>query len=269
MAARKSTGKTLRFEVFKRDGFTCRYCGAQPPAVVLVVDHIIPVAEGGPTTIENLNTACEPCNQGKSSRPLGVVQPRPDADLLYLEAQQEAAELARYVSALAQKDEQLAAVVEALQGVWCSVSGLDWAPADRLVHQMLSRHSPEVVEGAFRDVAPKVASGYLKRHSWLGYAWAVARNVEAGQQDSPAADPERDEILNWEYAAWFDVDNYVAAVRAARARAPFGDSRFAPQSYEDWLWETAAMGFRRAALDIAKRAEEEVERFYDYKDERA
>src|SRR4051812_15410387 len=62
---RRSTGKRLRFEVFKRDYFTCRYCGAQPPDVVLVVDHVIPVALGGPSTLDNLITACEPCNQGK------------------------------------------------------------------------------------------------------------------------------------------------------------------------------------------------------------
>lgn len=35
--ARKKAGisKRLRFEVFKRDGFVCQYCGNHPPAVVL------------------------------------------------------------------------------------------------------------------------------------------------------------------------------------------------------------------------------------------
>lgn len=66
--ARKSTGKKLRFEVLKRDGFTCQYCGAHPPAVLLVLDHITPVAAGGDTTADNLVTACETCNQGKGAR---------------------------------------------------------------------------------------------------------------------------------------------------------------------------------------------------------
>lgn len=70
VSARKSTGKKLRFEVFKRDGFICQYCGAHPPTVILVVDHIAPVADGGQTVIDNLVTACEPCNQGKGARPL-------------------------------------------------------------------------------------------------------------------------------------------------------------------------------------------------------
>ncbi len=37
LMARKKAGisKRLRFEVFKRDGFVCQYCGNHPPAVVL------------------------------------------------------------------------------------------------------------------------------------------------------------------------------------------------------------------------------------------
>ncbi|MEE9118190.1 MAG: HNH endonuclease signature motif containing protein [Calditrichia bacterium] len=65
--ARKSTGKRLRFEIFKRDGFRCVYCGATPTQSVLHADHVIPVAEGGPTTADNLITACQDCNLGKSS----------------------------------------------------------------------------------------------------------------------------------------------------------------------------------------------------------
>jgi 5-methylcytosine-specific restriction endonuclease McrA len=37
----------VRFEVFKRDNFTCRYCGRKTPEVVLEVDHVVPVAEDG------------------------------------------------------------------------------------------------------------------------------------------------------------------------------------------------------------------------------
>jgi hypothetical protein len=68
MAKRKAISKTTRFEVLKRDRFTCRYCGAQAPAVVLVMEHVVPVAEGGTNDIMNLVAACEPCNQGKGAR---------------------------------------------------------------------------------------------------------------------------------------------------------------------------------------------------------
>lgn len=66
--ARKALSKTVRFEVFKRDRFTCQYCGAKAPEVVLHVDHIHPVAEGGTNEILNLATACAGCNGGKGAR---------------------------------------------------------------------------------------------------------------------------------------------------------------------------------------------------------
>lgn len=67
---RKSVGKTLRFEVLKRDSFKCQYCGATAPEVVLHVDHIEAVANGGSNDITNLITACDGCNLGKSDRAL-------------------------------------------------------------------------------------------------------------------------------------------------------------------------------------------------------
>lgn len=57
-----------RFEVFKRDRFTCQYCGKNPPDVLLECDHIIPRAAGGTDEITNLTTACKECNAGKSDR---------------------------------------------------------------------------------------------------------------------------------------------------------------------------------------------------------
>ena len=68
---RVGLSKKARFEVFKRDGFRCQYCGASAPDVLLVVDHIVPVAKGGKNNILNLATACEPCNAGKGARELG------------------------------------------------------------------------------------------------------------------------------------------------------------------------------------------------------
>jgi len=68
MAKRKSLSKKLRFEVFKRDSFTCQYCGRSAPDVVLEIDHIEPVSEGGTNDILNLITSCKDCNSGKSNR---------------------------------------------------------------------------------------------------------------------------------------------------------------------------------------------------------
>ena len=68
--ARKSLSKKVRFEVFKRDNFTCQYCGSKAPQVVLEVDHIEPVSKGGTNDILNLVTSCFDCNRGKSDRKL-------------------------------------------------------------------------------------------------------------------------------------------------------------------------------------------------------
>lgn len=70
---RKSISKKARFEVFKRDSFTCQYCGAHPPSVILHIDHIHPVAQGGGNDEDNLVTSCESCNQGKSDRSLSDI----------------------------------------------------------------------------------------------------------------------------------------------------------------------------------------------------
>lgn len=66
MAERTAIGKRMRFEVLKRDSFTCQYCGKQPPDIVLHIDHITPVSKGGKNTILNLITSCADCNSGKS-----------------------------------------------------------------------------------------------------------------------------------------------------------------------------------------------------------
>ena len=69
---REPISKKTRFEVFKRDAFTCQYCGATPPDAVLEIDHIQPVSKGGTSSINNLLAACFSCNRGKSDRLLDV-----------------------------------------------------------------------------------------------------------------------------------------------------------------------------------------------------
>lgn len=70
MSKRKPISKKTRFEVFKRDGFKCQYCGRSAPDAVLEVDHVIPVAKGGTNDILNLITSCRDCNNGKGAREL-------------------------------------------------------------------------------------------------------------------------------------------------------------------------------------------------------
>ena len=70
--ARDPIRAQMRFRVLQRDGFRCRYCGrsGSAPGVVLHVDHVVPLAAGGGSTEDNLLTACEECNLGKSTMAL-------------------------------------------------------------------------------------------------------------------------------------------------------------------------------------------------------
>lgn len=70
----KSTGRDpslrLRYQVLRRDNFSCCQCGASPAkdsSVVLHIDHIIPWSKGGKTELDNLQTLCSKCNLGKSN----------------------------------------------------------------------------------------------------------------------------------------------------------------------------------------------------------
>ncbi|HMT44556.1 MAG TPA: HNH endonuclease [Chakrabartia sp.] len=54
-----------RFNLFLRDRFLCQYCGSPKD---LTFDHVIPRAQGGRTTWENVTTACAPCNLKKGGR---------------------------------------------------------------------------------------------------------------------------------------------------------------------------------------------------------
>lgn len=67
MSKRKTISKRDRFEVFKRDNFTCQYCNSKPPEVTLEIDHIIPISKNGNNNMDNLITACFDCNRGKSN----------------------------------------------------------------------------------------------------------------------------------------------------------------------------------------------------------
>ena len=56
--------KLTRLEVFKRDHYTCQYCGRETRQLTL--DHVIPRYRGGQHVWENVVSACVPCNRRKA-----------------------------------------------------------------------------------------------------------------------------------------------------------------------------------------------------------
>lgn len=54
--------------VFKRDRFTCQYCGCQPGKDDLTIDHVVPRSRGGETNWHNCVLACLGCNKMKADK---------------------------------------------------------------------------------------------------------------------------------------------------------------------------------------------------------
>jgi 5-methylcytosine-specific restriction endonuclease McrA len=81
--------KLNRREIFRRDNYTCQYCGQRSND--LTIDHVIPRHLGGPHVWSNVVTACAQCNHRKGGRKLAEAkmslmrQPaEPPASALYI-----------------------------------------------------------------------------------------------------------------------------------------------------------------------------------------
>lgn len=58
--------KLSRREVFRRDNYTCQYCGKK--TADLTIDHVIPRQHGGRHAWNNVVAACPVCNHRKGGR---------------------------------------------------------------------------------------------------------------------------------------------------------------------------------------------------------
>jgi hypothetical protein len=68
-AIRLNAVKDTEFNIFKRDNFTCIYCGNSSIEnnVKLNIDHLLPRSKGGQDVIDNLITSCSNCNKSKGN----------------------------------------------------------------------------------------------------------------------------------------------------------------------------------------------------------
>ena len=57
-----------RRNIYKRDHYTCQYCGHQPGSEDLTIDHVVPRAQGGESRWDNCVLACVTCNKRKADR---------------------------------------------------------------------------------------------------------------------------------------------------------------------------------------------------------
>lgn len=59
---KKKISSGLRKQVFERDAYRCKSCGDHKN---LCLDHVYPESLGGESSLENLQTLCQPCNSKK------------------------------------------------------------------------------------------------------------------------------------------------------------------------------------------------------------
>jgi 5-methylcytosine-specific restriction endonuclease McrA len=60
--------KFSRANIYVRDEYTCQYCAQRFEPEDLTFDHVVPVAQGGRRSWDNIVTACMPCNREKDAR---------------------------------------------------------------------------------------------------------------------------------------------------------------------------------------------------------
>lgn len=164
--------RRTRFEVFKRDEFTCRYCGRTSPAVVLEIDHIVPRSEGGDDDPINLTTSCYECNRGKSDIPLNEVitgEDPHDRAILLLETERQ---LKEYNQVLAADRQRRADEAQELLNWWCEQSDNTGVPRNQFMWltNELTRTPGEMIRSAM-----EIAISRFATKDWR-YVMVVIRN---------------------------------------------------------------------------------------------
>lgn len=163
-----------RFEVFKRDDFTCRYCGKKSPEVILEVDHIVPVCDGGSDDAINLATSCWDCNRGKAGVPLNSVMTGEDPHDRAIELLERERQLREYNAVLVEINQRKAYDVAELVRFWCEGAG--WEDVHESVYHTLTVRLDEMPAERIKDAMRiAIANGKTKD---LRYFWAVLRNLK-------------------------------------------------------------------------------------------
>lgn len=217
---RRSTGKRLRFEILKRDGFRCQYCGAEPGETKLHVDHIVPKAKGGSDDPVNLITACADCNLGKAARQLHETSAKVAAPLETAIARVEAAR--RFAEEQAAAQRANTALAEELSILWKErVNSYLPAQVSGAFPRLVSELPFEELEIAINATADAAArKRHMSAEHRSRYFFAVIRNRREEMRRESMTEEEIAEELERhkrEARESFDRRNYDAAVRSYRA----------------------------------------------------
>lgn len=196
-----AVNQRTRFEVFKRDGFRCYYCGVrgnETSGEGLTIDHVVPVSLGGTDDAMNLVSACRDCNFGKASVPA-------DAPLIADVDEATARYTAARALALKALEADLEAQAEYMNQVWdewdqafpehsrdnrdVESFGLDW----------FKRGVPILLVGQAFRIAQ---AGPARRAEKVRYAGGVVNNLMRDAEDRTRALSAGDDVVRQD--GWSD-----------------------------------------------------------------
>lgn len=178
--------KKIRFEVFKRDGFQCGYCGRTPPDVTLEADHINPKALGGIDDINNLLTSCFDCNRGKSKIPLDKAPARLKDNLETLKEKED--QLREYTKIIVQIERRLSKEADEIEEIYTSYFEI-WVLSDKFKTVSLKRFlkllPKQEVADAMHLACTKKVDEYGGEDAAISYfcgiCWKKIKGVKHGE----------------------------------------------------------------------------------------
>jgi len=175
---RISLSKKMRFDVFKRDGFKCVYCGRQPPHVTLEVDYLAVNDPGGPDSIDNYATSCPYCNQPSSLQLIPLSLELHTASLE--ERKEQYVALQRQVHEIERRVERSIYEVELVFQSYFS-DGEFTAKFKNTVKMFIARLGLAQVKNAMEISCDKIISPSLAEQYFCGICWKKVRDIEHHQ----------------------------------------------------------------------------------------
>lgn len=243
MTKRKPISAKMRFEVFKRDKFTCQYCGRMAPDVVLEIDHINPVSNGGENDLLNLVTSCMECNRGKGARQLSddsVVKKQQAMTLELAEKNEQLEMMLRWKEELEHfSDKEVDGIIQMVRRRFYNAMGLTDSAKTHLIH-LIDKYSFEKVYNATVIAFERYYDMDCEEHDRLHYAtiaWekipGILRNQENPQNEADRqAYYLRKILIN--RLTYVDAHYALELIKRGLERFPFDDIKDICKRCRNW-----------------------------------
>jgi hypothetical protein len=179
---RQSISPSLRWSVFSRDGFCCRYCGCQAgqEGVELIIDHMLSVAEGGDNRVDNLVTSCRKCNGGKGARSL---KDAPTSEQVVARIHESTATLQQQAAAMSASIQARKQVEKLAINLKCQAYGVKEVRMDRgeaaHISKLCKAYGADQVLAWYQRAASRGVSEFKA----IRYVYGIIRNIRKQEEE--------------------------------------------------------------------------------------